>query len=161
MGAKEYFVKLDELITARDNLLKHPDAYFGLSTAKEVAEALDYAIAGMQQTPFAWTDEEEAEDVKTGAYGSMFNHAYIQKWTGPDSQWFPLFRHPVAPFQPNANPFIYGIEEPDGTPYMAEFCVSSDPGLLADEIRDMNADIPDGEPKYRVVKLVNAGEVQS
>lgn len=126
--------------------------------SKTMAIMARQLLAGMQQTPFAWTDEEEAEDVQKGSYGNMFNGDYIEKH---DGRWFPLFRHPVAPCEPNANLFMYGIEEPDGTPYMAELCVSSDPGTLADEISDMNADIPDGEPKYRVVKLVKAGEVQS
>src|SRR5690606_26369734 len=35
-------------------------------------------------------------------------------------------------------PFMYGIMEPDGTPYFGELCVSGNKGDLDDDICDLN-----------------------
>lgn len=50
-------------------------------------------------------------------------------------------------------PFMYGIMTANGDPHFEEFCVSSDPALLEDEIWEWNNSLADNEPKNRVVAL--------
>lgn len=53
--------------------------------------------------------------------------------------------------QADKNCFMYGIADPDGKPYLDEFCVSSDLGLMEDEVSALNDTFEtDG---YRVVAL--------
>lgn len=48
-------------------------------------------------------------------------------------------------------PFMYGIQEPNGSPYMDELCVSGDEGDLDDVVENLNDHNEDGE--YKVVAL--------
>lgn len=50
-------------------------------------------------------------------------------------------------------PFMYGIMTANGDAYFEEFCVSSDPAWLEDEIWEWNNGLADNEPKNRVVPL--------
>lgn len=51
-------------------------------------------------------------------------------------------------------PFMYGIADPDGMPYFAEFCVSGNVEHIKTEIHLLNEDIPEAEPHYRLVELM-------
>ncbi len=50
-------------------------------------------------------------------------------------------------------PFMFGIINPSGEPYMDEMCVASDPGVLEDAVWDLNDGLADNEPKSRVIPL--------
>ncbi|MFE0584854.1 hypothetical protein [Pantoea vagans] len=50
-------------------------------------------------------------------------------------------------------PFMYGIMTANGDAHFEDFCVSSDPALLEDEIWEWNNSLADNEPKNRVVAL--------
>lgn len=53
--------------------------------------------------------------------------------------------------QADKNCFMYGIADPDGKPYLDEFCVSSDLGLIEDEVSALNDTFETDD--YRVVAL--------
>ncbi|AOE41259.1 hypothetical protein BEE12_16205 [Pantoea agglomerans] len=59
----------------------------------------------------------------------------------------------LAALTANKEPFMYGIMTADGRPYFDEFCVSSDPALLEEEIKKWNEDLTDDEVQDRVVPL--------
>lgn len=50
-------------------------------------------------------------------------------------------------------PFMYAIMTANGDAHFEDFCVSSDPGLLEDEIWEWNNGLADNEPKNQVVPL--------
>lgn len=50
-------------------------------------------------------------------------------------------------------PFMYGIMTANGDAHFEDFCVSSDPALLEDEIWEWNNTLADNEPKNCVVAL--------
>lgn len=60
---------------------------------------------------------------------------------------------------PMPEPFMYGIMEPDGTPYFGELCVSGDKGDLAADISDLN-DGNDTGP-YKEVALITTTQAEA
>lgn len=65
---------------------------------REYIERLEAQLGALaMQQPFAWTDNEEAEEMQNGTYGSMFNGDHIHEHQKRDGQWFPLYRQAVPP----------------------------------------------------------------
>ncbi|GEM_PF-2105251 len=60
-----------------------------------------------------------------------------------------------------ARPLMYGIIDGNGNPYFDEFCVSSDMGILQDEVDNLNEMQCENGLDYRVVPLSIAPQVTS
>lgn len=60
---------------------------------------------------------------------------------------------------PMPEPFMYGIMEPDGTPYFGELCVSGNKGDLDDDICDLNGGNEAGP--YQEVALITIDQAEA
>jgi hypothetical protein len=58
-----------------------------------------------------------------------------------------------ASVQEPQKPFLYGIQDRDGNPYLSEQCVGENASDIFSEVEDANNDYPEGEDQFKVVPL--------